>query len=298
MTQDYPEVLSYLFEGVYVVDPNRKILFWNKGSETLTGYSKEEIIGKHCFNNILRHVNQDGIELCKNGCPLHKTLQTGQVLENDVYLHHKDGHRVPVTVKTLPLYDDDKNIVAAIEVFTDTRYKTDQYEENRKLNEMLTTDELTRVPNRRFLDFKASNLIQENENFETDFGLLFVDIDDFKIINDTYGHRVGDEVLKRVANTLKANVRANDIIGRWGGEEFIGLFKLHSVRELALIAEKLRILVGKSSYMTTNGDTIKVTVSIGGTMYHKQELKEDFIHRADTLMYASKRSGKNKVTIE
>ena len=295
---EYKEVLSYMYEGVYVVDKERRIVFWNYGSEQITGYTSEEVVNKFCYDNILQHVTEEGVQLCFGGCPLHHTLKTGEVMEADVFLHHKDGHRVPVTVKSIPIYDEDKNIVAAIEVFTDTRYKKATYDENRRLKELLTIDELTGISNRRYLDFHLKNVINEANEFELNFGILFIDIDKFKSINDTYGHSIGDEILKLVSQTLSANVRGDDKIGRWGGEEFIAVLRLPNQNALLRMAEKLRLLVSESFYILENDKPLSVTISVGGTMFNHGEDITSLVSRADKNMYNSKDTGRNKVTIK
>jgi len=297
MENDFKDLLSFFFEGIYIVDINRKIIFWNSGSERITGYKAEEVMNEHCFNNILRHVTQDGTALCFGGCPLHHTIQTGEINEADVFLHHKDGHRVPVTVKSLPLRDDKDVIIGAIEVFTDNRVFEGIVKENRDLKELISMDSLTQIPNRRYLDFYLENLVKEVEQFDIKFGILFFDIDDFKHVNDTYGHNIGDEILKMVSMTLKSNVRGVDVIGRWGGEEFIAILKLNSTDELQIISEKLRNLV-QNSFYEKNNININVTISIGGTMFQEDEDVNETIHRADQLMYQSKQNGKNQSTIK
>jgi len=296
--KDYQEVLSYLYEGVYVVDVNRKILFWNSGSEQITGYKSAEVINHFCHDNILQHVTADGKQLCFGGCPLHHTLKTGDIMEADVFLHHKDGHRVPVTVKSIPVYDKDEKIVAAIEVFTDSRYKKATYDENRRLRELLTIDELTNISNRRHIEFYLNNLKNEAKEFDLDFGLLFIDIDHFKNVNDTYGHNVGDEILKLVSQTLNANVRGEDKIGRWGGEEFLAVLKVNNDNELQSIAEKLRLLVSKSSYLLDGKKKLSITISIGGSMYKDSDDINSLVSRADSNMYISKELGRNRVTVK
>lgn len=293
---EYETLIPHLFEGVYIVDKNRKIIFWNDASEKLTGYKAEEVINSFCFNNILRHVTADGHQLCLSGCPLHDTITTGNINNGNVFLHHKDGHRVPVNVRTLPIYDGDE-IVAAVEVFTDSRQNEDAFIENRRLRKMLNTDELTNIFNRRYLDIYLNNKKTEVDAFETTFGVMFFDIDLFKKVNDTYGHNIGDEVLKMVSNTLKSAIRTDDAIGRWGGEEFIGIFNVDNLRALEKIANKLRILVEKSTLYIEEED-IKVTISVGGTLYRSGESIEDLVHRADQKMYQSKQTGRNKVTVE
>jgi two-component system cell cycle response regulator len=296
--KNYQDLLSYLYEGVYVVDNNRKIIFWNTGSEQITGYNSEEVMNSMCYNNILRHVTEDGKELCFDGCPLHHTLETGEIQESDVYLHHKEGHRIPVRVKSIPVYDEKENIVAAIEVFTDERYKKETYSENRKLKEMLVTDPLTQISNRRYLDFHLSGAKNEALEFETTFGLLFFDIDNFKNVNDTYGHDIGDEILKLTARTISSNIRGEDKLGRWGGEEFLAVIKTDQIDGLTKIADKLRLLVSKSAYKLPTGKEIKVTISIGGTLFNEKDTIIDLVKRADLYIYESKQTGKNKVTVK
>ena len=152
ITDDYMNLLAHFYEGVYVVDKNRKIIFWNTGSENITGYKAEEVVNAHCFNNILNHVDENGKHLCFDGCPLHKTLDTGEVQEANVFLHHKDGHRVAVTVKSLPITNEQGEIVAAIEVFTDSNYQKDNYYESERLRKLVLLDDLTSLPNRRYID--------------------------------------------------------------------------------------------------------------------------------------------------
>ena len=292
------DLLENMFEGAYVVNSERKIIFWNKASEAITGYTSEEVVDKFCFNNILRHVTKEGKELCFEGCPLHHTLKTGQINEANVFLHHKEGHRVPVTVKSLPIYDGEE-IIASIEIFTDlNKQHRSVLKENRELKEQLITDPLTRIPNRRYLDFYLDHMMVEKEKFGLQFGVLFFDIDFFKNVNDTYGHNVGDEVLKLVSRTLKSNLRSDDKIGRWGGEEFIAVLRMNDINELYEIAEKLRILVSKSVYHLNATDSIEVTISIGGALIKKDETIELLIDRADKNMYSSKDSGRNRVTIK
>jgi diguanylate cyclase (GGDEF)-like protein/PAS domain S-box-containing protein len=286
------QLISSLFEGVYIVNTKRKILFWNSGCESITGYKSEEVVNSFCYDNILQHVDAEGNQLCFGGCPLHYTLDTGEKAERDVFLRHKKGHRVPITVRSLPLYDENNKIVGAIEVFNDNRFRKQLYDQNRELQKLVSHDELTQVYNRRYLKFQMDSLIREYLEFKVSFGVLFLDIDDFKKVNDTYGHNVGDDVLRMVSRTLKSNIRPNDIVGRWGGEEFLILLRNVNQLTLVKVAEKIRVLV-EHSKMDSNTDFSHVTVSIGATLYHDGETSEEFIDRADKLMYLAKQRGKN-----
>jgi two-component system, cell cycle response regulator len=291
------DLIPYLYEGVYVVDQKRKIIFWNEGSERITGYKASEVMSHFCYQNILQHIDINGKQLCLEGCPLHDTLKTGRINEAHVFLRHKDGFRVPVMVKSLPIYDDQQQIVAAIEVFTDERFQRAIYDENIQLKDKLKFDPLTKVANRHFFDFQIAKRIEEACLFNRVFGLLMIDIDHFKTVNDTYGHLVGDEILKIVASSLAANVGSRDTVTRWGGEEFAILIEVDDQESLLNIAEKLRHVIMSSSYQTEATSNITVTVSIGGTLYRKGEDVNTFIGRADQKMYEAKRMGRNQSNI-
>ncbi len=116
-------------------------------------------------------------------------------------------------------------------------------------------------------------------------------------MNDTYGHNIGDEVLKVIANTVNKNIRSNDILGRWGGEEFIAIIRVDAINELKRIAEKLRGKVMEAYHLLEGNTKVSVTISIGGTLYINNESIESLISRADANMYNAKQTGRNKVTI-
>lgn len=289
-------LLDQLFEGVYIVDTKRKIVFWNHGSERITGYKAEEVIDKYCHHNLLQHVDESGKLLCFSGCPLHHTIETGIVNQAHVFLKHKEGYRVPVSVKSIPLYDAQGTISGAIEIFTDERFQREIIHENEQLKDELMKDPLTQIANRRHFEFSLKNSIEEYHQFNQRFGILMIDVDYFKNINDTYGHNVGDEILKLVSKTLVSNIKRFDVVSRWGGEEFIGLFVVNNEHDLKVIAERLRLIVEKSTYVHQEHE-LSVTISIGGVMINPQLNAKSIIDFADQALYQSKESGRNKVTI-
>lgn len=118
-------VLDSLFDGVYIVDRKRLILFWNEGAERITGYSRREVIGRSCSDDILNHIDENGEMLCRGRCPLLRTLQTGEEITARVYPKHASGRRFPVETNIAPLRDADGNIIAAIEVFRDISQEED-----------------------------------------------------------------------------------------------------------------------------------------------------------------------------
>jgi diguanylate cyclase (GGDEF)-like protein/PAS domain S-box-containing protein len=293
----YKELLDNLFDGVYFVDRNRLITYWNKGAERITGYSADQVIGHSCRDNLLNHVTANGIKLCSGQCPLAACMVDGNVREADVFLHHAEGYRLPVFVRAAPIRDPQGNIVGAVETFNSDQGMISVRKQLRELRHMVRTDALTNVSNRRAVETQLRAALGESSP-SIAAGLLFIDIDNFKQVNDTYGHEVGDQVLVMVAATLKHNLRKSDIIGRWGGEEFLViLHDLEGTNELLSLAEKLRMLV-ECSRLDLPNFSLTVTISVGATLLSSQDTLESVVKRADELMYQSKQAGRNRISIQ
>ncbi len=289
----FREILDDLFEGVYFVDLNRTILFWNKGAERITGYSAQEVTGSSCADNILVHVDAASNNLCRSGCPLSRVIKSGRHhSESNVYLHHKDGYRVPVTVSVSPVRNERGKIVGAVEIFRDTvsTVYDEQYIEDLKKAALL--DFLTGLPNRRYIDTKLLAAMEERRRHGTSFSVLFIDIDRFKVVNDTCGHYVGDRVIKMVARTLESNMRAYNTLGRWGGEEFVAIVSHVSGDNIRVLGRKLCSLV-ENSFIEHEGNIIRVTVTIGMTIARHDDTIQSLLDRADKALYHGKNSGRN-----
>jgi diguanylate cyclase (GGDEF)-like protein/PAS domain S-box-containing protein len=289
----YRDLLDNLADGVYFTDLEGRVIYWNKGAERLSGFSQSEVVGSCCRNNILMHIDDSGKALCISGCPLRDTIQDGQPREADIFLHHKGGSRLPVHVRVAPLRDDLGKIVGAVEVFSDNTAKTQITERLALMEKLALLDPLTSLPNRRYLETQIYSQLEELRRSGWAFGVLFMDLDNFKKVNDTFGHEVGDRVLKMVAGTLGGNSRFFDVVGRWGGEEFVAV--IHNVTNMALkeIAERFRILVAQSTLTDLN--SLGVTISIGGTLASSGDTPESILRRADENLYRAKESGKNRV---
>jgi diguanylate cyclase (GGDEF)-like protein/PAS domain S-box-containing protein len=293
----YKNLVDNLHDGVYFVDRDRIITYWNKGAERITGYKSIEVIGRSCRDNLLNHVNAGGLQLCQDHCPLQACMMDGKPREADVFLHHADGHRVPVLVRAAPLKDALGNITGSVESFSRDNGVMGVHQELRELRQSVVTDKLTGIGNRRYLDARLRSAISEL-TYEKDLstGLLMMDIDHLKSVNDLHGHEIGDRVLRMVAATLQHNLRKSDVLGRWGGDEFLViLYGLVSTQWLSAIAETLRMLV-ESSRLDLETASLSVTVSTGATLLQPEETPDTAFRRVDELMYLSKKSGRNRVS--
>lgn len=293
----YKDIIDNLYDGVYFVDRDRVITYWNKGAERITGYSASQTLGRACRDNLLNHVTANGMQLCLHNCPLAAAMEDGNVREAEVFLHHADGHRVPVVIRASAIRNRRGEIIGAVESFSNNSSVIDTRSKLRALRREITTDALTGVGNRKLLERRLSAVVAEYQNSLSAAGLLFIDVDQFKLVNDTFGHNSGDLVLRMVARTLRFALRSTDIVGRWGGEEFLVILdEMYDQGALKAAAEKVRTLV-ECSRLDLKEKRLAVTISIGGTLLRSGDTPEQFVQRADDLMYQSKQSGRNRVTI-
>lgn len=292
------QLMSSLDSGVYFVDRKRRIFFWNKAAEFLTGYSGERVIGSSCSENILRHISAEGVELCIQGCPLAGTIIDGRVRRTEVYMHHRNGQRLPVTVWAAPLTDASGQTIGAIEMFTDQGDRGSLLRELEKLRHEALADPLTGLGNRRYLQIVMETRLESVEKGGEAFGLFMADIDHFKKVNDVHGHNIGDRVLTMVATTLGSAVRPLDAAVRWGGEEFILVCPKVPPKALGEIAERLRLLVEHCWLELEDTSLLRVTISLGATRARRGDTLENLVARADACLYRAKNSGRNRWVLD
>jgi len=174
------------------------------------------------------------------------------------------------------------------------------HREQVRLYEMVITDEKTGVRNYHYFRIRLGEEFERARRYAKDLALVMIDLDDFKTLNDTQGHLVGDAALKEVAQLLVEGQRSIDVVARYGGEEF-ALILPETGRDAALAAaERVRARVAEHTFLGASGKPVSMTVSCGVAIYPAAELasKEDLIRRADQALYRAKRAGKNRVSDE
>lgn len=290
-------IIDSLFDGVYVVDASRKIRFWSRGAERMTGFFAHEVLGSSCADNILVHTDSSGKSLCGRDCPLSNTLSGGDERDAAVFARHKKGYRIAVRIRTRALKDEQGKVIGAVEIFTDHPEAQVALQRIQDLEKMALVDPLTQLPNRRYLETQIEAAINRFERLNIPFGLLVMDLDGFKTVNDSAGHATGDRMLNTVARTLTNSIRSFDVVGRWGGDEFLALVAAESPQVLKQVGERYRALVEASITHADQG-MLNITVSVGGALCRPQDTAASIFSRADALLYRCKRSGKNCVFVD
>ncbi len=291
-------LLDHMADGVYFVDKDRRILYWNEGATRLTGYKAEEMVGRFCQDDTLCHVDAEGTRLCRNACPLTACVSDGEAHDAIVFLRHKQGTRVPVSVRVQPIRNADGVILGAVEIFSDVTAQYAAHRRTEDLEKLAFLDPLTQLPNRRYLERTLQAGLGGRAIKKEPYGLLWIDVDRLKSINDHFGHPAGDRALQEVAKTLAAVMRATDVVGRWGGDEFVSIVRNVSPDGLQILAERCCLLVAQSSIELPAGGRIPMSVSIGGSLARLDDTVEALVERADGLMYRSKSQGGGRAVVE
>jgi len=242
------------------------------------------------------HVDDSGRLLCGDVCPLTETMSDGVLREKAIWLHHRDGHRVPVQVRAAPIRDEAGHIIGGVEIFSENSEHNETRRRLEDLERLALLDAVTGLGNRHYLETWLGTRLDEMARYGWVFGVLFCDIDGFKAVNDAHGHDVGDAVLRMIATTMQHALRGGDVVGRWGGEEFVAVVTHTDPAGMAATAERLRALAQRSALYLEAG-AVRVTLSIGGTLAMPGDSIEALVARADGLMYQSKSAGRNRVTL-
>jgi len=287
--QKLAAVAEAAHDAIILMKEDWTIEFWNPGAERVLGYSRHEAIGlninqilipkryKRLFRRAFKDFSSEG-----KIAILNKTFEA-MVL-------HKNNKEIPVEVSLSAIKIDDAWM--AIGILRDISHRR---ELERKLRQLATHDALTGLINRREILRQLQHEMQRYQRYHSPITLFFIDIDYFKHINDKFGHKVGDETLIDCAQRMSRLMRKNDIVGRYGGEEFLVILPETTVEKAFELAERLRVNIGSN----TEKKLPDYTISIGIAQLSDPQMSiDEFINRADKAMYKAKLAGRNQVYLE
>jgi diguanylate cyclase (GGDEF)-like protein/PAS domain S-box-containing protein len=253
----------------------------SKAFEQISGYSKEELIGKKI--SIISNPKQDKMIIKE----LWKTILDKKIWEGEILNKSKDGKDYWLNQYIIPKKNaKNDSIEQFISVGVDITAK-------KELEKFASIDKLTGIYNRRMLDTFLQKEIEVAKRHKDNLSLIIIDIDFFKLVNDTYGHLVGDNVLKQLSKIISENIRISDIFGRYGGEEFLIICTKTSEDSAFILAEKLRKEIENFRFEKVGYKTI----SLGISSLKKDDNIELLFKKADEALYEAKKSGRNKSII-
>lgn len=271
-------------ESIMITDSENRIVSVNHAFTVITGYSKDEVIGRN--PNILKSGRQDAEFYKKMWRTIHETGKW----HGKIYNRTKDGEIMPAWLTIATLRDKEGDIVNYIAMVTDLREIISSQE---RAEYLAYHDTLTGLPNRAYFEEYLHHAVEMARRNETVLAVLFIDLDRFKVINDTLGHEVGDLLLQTIARRLRETLRESDTVARVGGDEFIAVIEtVQSGEDVAVVCRKL--LHAMAQPIRTGNHTLNVSGSIGVALFpdHSSTITE-LIKHADSAMYLAKQYGKN-----
>lgn len=258
-------------------DLEGNITYVNEAFCKLTGYTKEELIGR---NHRMLRSQKTSKEFYQD---LWNTISKNRSFNGELRIVTKQKEEIWVRVVIEPRYDINGKKIG----YVSTREDVTDKQELRFISER---DQLTKIYNRRSFESKLAQAFEEEHKGKGSFGLIMFDIDHFKKVNDTYGHQVGDDILKKITKAIKEVIRESDFFARWGGEEFMLIVKTQKIEELQLIVSKIQERIKNTDFSPASS----VTLSFGLAIAKRQETKENFLKRIDNALYKAKENGRNR----
>jgi len=228
-----------------------------------------------------------------------KVFDTGEVLITEEYNKIKDREIITKTRK-IPVFEKNKvaHVVTVVKDIT-KRKKMDEEKEKltKELKRLARTDGLTGILNRQYLDKKLESEVQRAKRYSQLLSVIMLDIDHFKEVNDNFGHQMGDKVLKMIAKSIKETIRANDFVGRYGGEEFFVVCVETAMGEATRVAERIRVGIEQLQVKDEKCLPVKVTASFGVAQYNELEALDSLLTRVDNVLYNAKNEGRNRICV-
>jgi diguanylate cyclase (GGDEF)-like protein/PAS domain S-box-containing protein len=292
--------LNTVFESINdpfnIIDSDYRIIKANEPYAKMRGKTIEQLIGRCCYE-----VLQDRNDICEE-CSVEDTFNSGKPHAKEKLASFAGGKQAWIEIYTYPIFDENGKVLSVIEYTRDiTKRKRTEAERDilvDKLQHLYRTDDLTGLLNRRALIERLEEEVRRTKRYKSQLALIICDIDYFKDINDTYGHDIGDRVLQVVSNLIKDSLRNTDIIGRYGGDEFLLILPETSMEGAKEIAERVRLNVKDFELQMSGNKSVKTTLSLGVAEFDAD--KEDIdglIKRADNALYMAKGKGRNRVYI-
>jgi diguanylate cyclase (GGDEF)-like protein/PAS domain S-box-containing protein len=284
------EIAATLGEGVFMLDVAGQIAFANPEAERLLGWTQSELVGQNA-HQLFHHHREDGSDVPAVNCPIRLALRSGGSYrsEREVFWN-RDGSPFPVEVNACTLMRDSQpaGVVVAFQDISDRRRA------EARIHELAFHDTLTGLPNRRLLLDRLNQALAQAQHHGRCLALLYIDLDEFKRVNDTLGHAAGDELLRVIARRLESVVRMSDTVCRQGGDEFVVLLpELAAAEDAAEVAGK--ILVAVIDPVLIRGQSIVVSASLGIAIkpLDCNDDADELMRKADKAMYYAKAAGRN-----
>lgn len=280
----YRDILDELQIGVSVLDLHKRIVFWSDGAEQLTGYSRIDVLGHPCSQNILLHCNNATCESCVDRCPMAIALHDAKPVESTSTLHHKAGYSIPVHTWAIPLRDRSGAIRGIIQTFEAEFAVNGPNPNDRSMKERGDLDDVTGLPSQTMMLARLRDMLRKFIELQVTFGVVCIEVRDLTKFRGRYGQEAARSILEALSRSLRNTVWPTDFVGRWSEDRF--LVMLSGCTEDALEAVSGRIVrVLASATIHWWGEELSVKVSVGRTSAIAGDTIESILQRAQSALH-------------
>jgi diguanylate cyclase (GGDEF)-like protein/PAS domain S-box-containing protein len=275
----YRDILDHLQIGVCVLDLEKKIVFWSDGAEQITGYSRIEVLGRACTDNILQHCTQTRCELCTEQCPIGAALHEGKPVENIGFIHHKSGYRTQVHTWAIPLRDKNRAIVGVVQTFEGDSAVHGPDPTDRNLQEHGWLDEVTGLLNHAMMQSHLRETLGTFNELGIPFAIISVHVPELEQFRARYGQGAARSILQVLARSLKNSVWPTDFIGRWSEDRFLVILMGCSEEALHAVSGRMMRMLSSATIMWW-GEELSISASLGRAAMQPGDTVETLLQRA------------------
>jgi diguanylate cyclase (GGDEF)-like protein len=294
--EDHKSIFQLLIDAYCVVDASNKVIDFNEAFTELCGESHRKTLKIGDFCQLLK------TEHCPDQCPSRQIASSlTPVRFDEISASSKSANSLKLILTGIPIFSDQKEFLGSLLNIRNVSAESELQKKYDQRKQQSVTDGLTSLYNKTYAEQSLFRMLKISLRELKSLSVCLVDIDHFKKVNDTYGHQAGDHVLSVVSKILQEEARDSDIVGRFGGEEFLIILSNNDQKGAKIFAERVRKRIEKTE-INFEGKNIPVAVSLGTSTFFKNWTKEmdvstivkELIHQADTGLYFAKRNGRNQ----
>jgi diguanylate cyclase (GGDEF)-like protein/PAS domain S-box-containing protein len=289
----YPETYRHILDGlqigVSVLDLEKKIVFWSDGAEQITGYSRIDVVGHSCRENIFLHCNEISCEMCGVKCSIRAALHDGKPVQTIGLIHHKSGQRAPARTWATPLRDKHGSIIGIIQTFEaefavagpdpDDRGRNDRSMNDHSMNDRGCLDQVTGLPNQTIMQSHLREKLATLAELQIPFGIVCAEIAELSQFRARYGQEAATALLQVMARTLRNTVWPTDFVGRWSEGQFLTILSGCGESALQAVSERMhKLMAGAAIHWW--GEELSVAVSMGRASALASDTIDSLLQRA------------------
>jgi len=271
----FENIIKSMELGIYILDWRKEVVYWNKGAEKITGIKKDEIVGKKFKEELLKYSDKSGTLLNILETPSMKTIADGRERVEKLYIDTKSG-RIPIEVQVYPLKNEENQIIGSFEVFIDISEEEKLKEEYEKLKRDAFIDDLTGIPNKKYINKKLRELYDDYKRYKLDFSVVFLKIKDFEALVEQKGKSFSEMVLKKVAKKISSITRSSDFFGFWEGNTFILILRFVNNTQVLEVANRFN-----TALKSIELDEIKLNFVFGGSIITENDTIETLLEKSE-----------------